>query len=92
MEYVPLDDDGKVPEGRVPVPGGCEFDGHRKLYYATGKVAKSKFLRLFGTDEDDLILVPGKWGEHLGAVMVAYGESELVVHDGGAVLCWKDDS
>ena len=39
-------------------------------------------------EDDDKVLVPGKTGDHLGAVLVAYGESEAEVKRGD-VLCWK---
>jgi hypothetical protein len=88
MEYVPLDADRKIPKGRMPVPAGCESNGLEKLYFATGRVPKSTLALLFG-GEDDKIVVPGKWGEHIDAVMVPYGETEVEVKEGGAVLCWK---
>jgi hypothetical protein len=36
-----------------------------------------------------MIVVPGKYGEHLGGVMVAYGGREIVDKEMGEVLCWK---
>jgi hypothetical protein len=87
MEYVPLDEDDKVPEGHTPVPAGCESDGLRKLYFASAAVHKTFFDGLFGTE--NLIEVPGKWGEHLGGVMIAYDEREILIKEGGKVLCWK---
>ena len=87
MEYVPLDEDDQIPEGRTPVPAGCEKDGLRKLYFATGLVPKTFLDSVFNPEK--LIEVPGKWGEHLGGVMVAYGEREVLVREGGKVLCWK---
>jgi len=87
MEYVPLDENGKIPEGRVPFPGGCEYDRINKLYFASGKVPKAgcSFATMFW---GETIEVPGKWGEHLGGVLVPYGEDEVTATD-GAVLCWK---
>lgn len=87
MEYVPLDEDDKVPEGHTPVPAGCERDGLRKLYFASGRVYKS-FLDSILSNEKR-IEVPGKWGQHLGGVMVAYDEKEIVIKEGGKILCWK---
>jgi len=90
MEYVPLTNEGKIPSGRVPVPAGCEYDGQRKLYFATARVPKtsSSLERFLGVEPDDKITVPGKWGEHLGAVHVAYGDHEWEEKH-GEVLCWK---
>jgi len=90
MEYVPLTTDARIPEGRIPVPAGCESDGQRKLYFAAAEVSRnsSAIGRFFGVEDDDKVLVPGKWGDHLGAVHVAYGESEVEVKHGD-VLCWK---
>jgi len=39
-----------------------------------------------------MIVVPGKYGEHLGGVMVAYGGREGMVKEGGSILCWKKKS
>ena len=90
MEYVPLDEDDSIPQGRTPVPAGCESDGLRKLYFATASVPRTFLDGLFGNrGEDGMIVVPGKWGEHLGGVMVAYGEREILVKECGKVLCWK---
>jgi len=90
MEYIRLDHNDKIPEGYDPVPAGCEADGQRKLYFASAKVPKTFFDGLFGNRGDEgMIEVPGKWGEHLGGVMVAYDEKETVVKQGGKVLCWK---
>ena len=90
MEYVILTDDGDLPDGRIPVPAGYESDGLRKLYFATAKVPRTFLDKFFGGGEEEgMIVVPGKWGGHLGGVMVAYGGSEVVVKDNGAVLCWK---
>jgi hypothetical protein len=90
MEYVPLDNNNKVPKGRTPVPAGCESDGLRKLYFATAPVPRTRLDGWFGARGDEgMIVVPGKWGEHLGGVMVAYDEREILVEEGGKVLCWK---
>lgn len=90
MEYVPLDEDGDVPEGRIPVPAGCESDGLRKLYFATAFVPRTFLDGLFGNRGDEgMIEVPGKWGKHLGGVMVAYGGREITVKENGDILCWK---
>jgi hypothetical protein len=86
MEYVPLDDD-QIPEGRTPVPAGCEMDGLRKLYFASAMVHKTFLDGILSNQK--YIEVPGKWGAHLGGVMVAYDEREILVHEGGKVLCWK---
>ena len=88
MEYVPLDGDGCIPPGRTPVPAGCESDGLQKLYFATASVPRTFIDGLFG-NRGEKVVVPGKWGEHLGGVMVAYGEREVLVEEGGKVLCWK---
>jgi hypothetical protein len=90
MEYVPLTKEGKVPAGRVLVPAGCEQDGQRKLYFATARVPKnsSALERFLGVEPEDKIIVPGKWGEHLVAVHVAYGLHEFEEKE-GSVLCWK---
>ena len=90
MEYVPLDDDGDIPDGYVPIPAGCERDGLRKLYFATAVIAKTFLDGIFGVrGEAGTIEVPGKWGEHLGGVLVPYGEREVLVKHCGKVLCWK---
>ena len=90
MEYVPLDENNSIPDGRTPVPGGCEYDGLRKLYFASALVPKSFLDSLFGMgDAESKIVVPGKWGKELGGVMVAYGDKEILVKRGGSVLCWK---
>jgi hypothetical protein len=90
MEYVPLIDEETLPNGVTPVPAGCERDGLRKLYFATARVPRTFLDGIFGGDDDDSkIVVPGKWGEHLGGVMVAYGGREITVKEGGEVLCWK---
>jgi hypothetical protein len=41
MEYVPLEEDGGLPEGYTPIPAGCESDGLRKLYFATATVHRT---------------------------------------------------
>ena len=87
MEYVPLDEDHQIPEGHTPVPAGCEMDGLRKLYFASGMVHRTILDSVFNPGK--LIEVPGKWGEHLGGVMVAYDEREILIEEGGKVLCWK---
>lgn len=90
MEYIPLNEEDDLPQGCAPVPAGCESDGLRKLYFATAKVSKTLLDGLFGNrGEAGMIEVPGKWGEHLGGVMVAYGGREVLVREGGKVLCWK---
>ena len=90
MEYVELMEDNTIPEGRQPVPAGCEKDGLRKLYFATGIISKTFLDALFGSRGDEgLIQVPGKWGPHLPGVHVAYGGREVVDKDCGSVLCWK---
>ena len=90
MEYVSLDENDNLPRHAEPVPAGCENDGLRKLYFATAKVGRTFLDGLFGNrGEEGLIEVPGKWGKHLGGVMVAYGEREILVEEGGKVLCWK---
>jgi hypothetical protein len=91
MEYVSLTEEGKLPRGRIPVPAGCEYDGQRKLYFASALVPKksSALRRFFGVDEDaEKIAVPGKWGEHLGSIHIPYGDEELEIKHGN-VLCWK---
>jgi len=88
MEYVPLESKISLPQGYEPVPAGCENDGLRKLYFATAFVPKTFLDSWLGGDEGS-IEVPGKWGPHLGGVMVAYGEREVLVTEGGKVLCWK---
>jgi hypothetical protein len=90
MEYLSLDLNDELPDGAELVPAGCESDGLRKLYFATAKVGRTFLDGLFGNrGQDGLIEVPGKWGKHLGGVMVAYDGREIVVKEGGKVLCWK---
>jgi hypothetical protein len=90
MEYVPLEEDCTLPEGYTPVPAGCESDGLRKLYFGTATVPRTFLDGLFGNRGDEgMIVVPGKYGEHLGGVMVAYGGREIVDKETGQVLCWK---
>ena len=88
MEYVPVDD---IPAGYAPIVAGCESDGLRKLYFATASVPRTFLDGLFG-GTGDMIDVPGKYGEHLGGVMVAYGGREVLVKEGGSILCWKKKS
>jgi hypothetical protein len=90
MEYVSLDEDSHLPDGVTPVPAGCERDGLRKLHFATASVAKTFLDGIFGSRGDEgMIVVPGKWGDHLGGVMVAYGGREILVKERGKVLCWN---
>jgi hypothetical protein len=90
MRYIPLTDELELPDGFTPVPAGCEKDGLRKLYFASAMVPRTFFDGLFGNRGDEgMICVPGKWGEHLGGVMVAYGGREITVKDNGDVLCWR---
>jgi hypothetical protein len=90
MEYVPLDENCTLPKEFTPIPAGCESDGLRKLYFAAASVPRTFLDGLFGNrGEEGMIVVPGKWGEHLGGVMVAYGGREVLVKEGGDILCWK---
>ena len=90
MEYILLDEDNNLPDGYTPVSAGCENDGLRKLYFATGNVPRTFLDGLFGNrGAEGVIEVPGKWGPHLGGVMVAFGEREIFVEENGKVLCWK---
>ena len=91
MEYVTLVEENSLPEGYTAVPAGCERNGLDKLYFATASVPKTFLGGLFGNrGEEGMIVVPGKWGKELGGVMVAYGGREILVKEGGKVLCWKE--
>jgi hypothetical protein len=90
MEYIALEDGHKLPEGREPVPAGCEKDGIQKLYFASGRVGKTLLDYLSRSRGDKgLIEVPGKWGKHLGGVRLPYGGLEIIDNKYGKVLCWK---
>jgi len=69
---------GKIPSGKRPVEGGIEEHG-AKLYHALAKVKHGH----------DIILVPGKVGEHLGEAKVAFGGAEMSVKE-YEILCWRD--
>jgi hypothetical protein len=90
MEYVALTENDEIPEGHTPVAAGCETNGLEKLYFAIASVPRTFFDSIFGARGDEgTIIVPGKWGEHLGGVMVPFGGREIVVKEGGKVLCWR---